>query len=170
MSGWGNRKPGAQEEMLKQTSNKWFMKIDFDSVMVILQIVIIIWWNVNFDGFHGAPGRRCYFPGAGVNVSVKTHLKGQLSFISQLRFCCLVLHLWLQGCLNAGVITHTSGGDGAWSEATLLSSHSHTSSCHWWIFSLKQHFSHSRPGLLEKVVEVFSQQGALCFSSLRDIL
>lgn len=72
----------------KQTSNKRFMKIDFDSVMVILQIVIIIWWNVNFDCFHGVPGRHCYFPGAGVNVSVKTHLKGQFSFISQLRFCC----------------------------------------------------------------------------------
>lgn len=164
----------------KQTSNKRLMKIDFDSVMVILPIVTIIWWNVNFDCLHGVPGSHWYFPGAGVNVSVKTHLKGQFSFVSQLRFCCFVwlfffFHLWLQGCLNTGVITHTSGGDGvwlvrAWPEPTLLSSHSHTSSCHWWIFSLKQHFSHSRPGLLEKVVEVLSQQGALCFSSLRDIL
>lgn len=76
----------------KQTSNKRLMKIDFDSVMVILPIVMIIWWNVNFDCLHGVPGSHWYFPGAGVNVRVKTHLKGQFSFISQLRFCCFV---WL---------------------------------------------------------------------------
>lgn len=81
-------------------------------------------------------------------------------FTTLILLLCVIFffHLWLQGCLNYGVITHTSRGDGvwlvrAWAEQTLLSSHSHTSSCHWSTFSLKQQFSHSafiRPDLLER--------------------
>lgn len=141
---------------------KHIMIIDFDSIMVNLVTVMLIWLHVNFDCLHGFPHTHWTFPGTGVNVSVKRHLKGQFSFILQLWFCCFVwfffFHLWLQGCLNYGVITHTSRGDGvwlvrAWAEQTLLSSHSHTSSCHWSTFSLKQQFSHSafiRPDLLER--------------------
>lgn len=69
---------------------KHIMIIDFDSIMVNLVTVMLIWLHVNFDRLHGFPHTHWTFPGTGVNVSVKRHLKGQFSFILQLWFCCFV--------------------------------------------------------------------------------
>lgn len=143
------------------------MIIDFDSIIVNLVIVMLIWLNMNFDCMHGFLDTHWTFPGAGVDVSVKRHLKGALVLL-----LCVIFffHLWLQWCLNCGVITHTSRGDRVWllcdRVQTLLSSHSHTSSCHWWTFSLKQQFSHSafiRPDLLEKVISIRTSRGHCAF-------
>lgn len=72
-----NRKTGAHKEILlsdcrcnrlyeekKTTNNKTYMTIDFDSIMVNLVIVMLIWLNVNFDCLHGFPETHWTFPGA----------------------------------------------------------------------------------------------------------